>query len=73
MESSFQLELAKVQKLQTAGARCLKENKALRERVQEVESDMKELLSSLDRERSHSRRKIDQLEHLITELRTPFN
>eukprot|EP00210_Caulerpa_lentillifera_P004625 g4411.t1 len=63
-EERCKTEMAKLQKLQIASTRCLKENKALRDRVYEVESDMKELLSSIDRERTHSRRKIDQLEHI---------
>ena len=49
-----------------------KEKEALAHRVRELESDMKRLLHSLDRDRIQSADKMRQLERLLAELRTPL-
>ena len=67
-----QAEVVLRQKFHDAGLKLKKENKELKERTVEVESDMKRLLLSLDRERSQSADKIRQLEHILSELRTPL-
>ena len=68
----MQIEVAHKQKLQDTGLKLRTENKALKLRVTEVESDMKRLLQSLDRDRNQSANKIKQLENILSELRTPL-
>ena len=60
------------QKALEIAARMKKEKETSAHRVRELESDMKRLLQSLDRDRLQSADKMRQLERLLAELRMPL-